>query len=168
MKENIIKYWGKKIFFILTISNLITMIIYIILAAILINTSTEKIINIFLVLIINIIFIGILYGFSISNSTYETVYQIKTDNQGYETKLLRYFLILFGLLWLSFFILAAFYMFSETTAYHKSLDYFLSLKINWWKILTISCYHIFLVILHRQFLWYAINYQQLPWEKKEK
>ncbi|MGL5268358.1 MAG: hypothetical protein ACRC8P_01095 [Spiroplasma sp.] len=165
MKQNIIKYWGKKIFFTLATINLIIMIIYIILTAILIKTTTEKLINIFLVLIVNFIFLGILYGFSISSSTYETVYQIKTDNQGYETKLLRYFLILFGFLWLTFFIFTAFYMSAESIVYHKNLDYFLTLKNNWWKILTVSFYHIFLVIIHRQLFWYTINYQSLPWEK---
>lgn len=166
MKENIIKYWGKKIFLALTITNLTIIIIYITLIAILIKPIPQEIINICLPLTINIIIFAILYYFSISSSAYETVYQIKTDNQGYETKLPRYFLILFGFLWLTFFILAAFYMFAEAITYHKVLDFFLFLKNNWWKVLAISCYHIILVAVHRQLFWYAINYQHLPWEKK--
>lgn len=168
MKENIIKYWGKKSFFILAITNLIIMLVYVILAAILIKTIEAKLINILLTLFVNFIYLAIIYGFSISKSTYETVYQIKTDNQGYQPKLYRYFLILFGFLWLTFFILTAFYMFAEAIAYHISLDYFLTLKNNWWKILIISFYHLALLSIHRQMMWYAINHQRLPWEKEEK
>lgn len=168
MKQSIIKYWNKKIFFTLAIANSIVMIIYIILGAILFKTTEAKLINIILVLIINFIFLAIIYGFSVSNTVYETVYQIKTDNQGYHPKLYRYFLILFGFLWLTFFILTAFYMFAEAIAYHNNLDYFLTLKKDWWKILIISFYHVFLVAIHRQILWYAINHQKLPWEKEVK
>ncbi|MBE4704315.1 hypothetical protein [Spiroplasma platyhelix] len=168
MKQNIIKYWGKKIFFTLTIANLIIMIIYIILGSVLIKTTEAKLINILLTLLVNFIFLGILYAFSISNSIYETVYQIKTDNKGYEPKLYRYLLILFGFLWLTFFGLAACYMFAEAIAYHTSLDYFQTLKNDWWKILIISCYHVALITIHRQIMWYTINYQKLPWEKEEK
>lgn len=168
MKQNIIKYWGKKIFFTLGIANLISMIIYIILGAILIKTTEAKLINILLALFVNLIFLGLLYAFSIGNSTYETVYQIKTDNKGYEPKLYRYFLILFGFLWLTFFLLTAFYMFANSIAYKIKLDYFQTLKHDWWKILAISCYHVLLVAIHRQIMWYAINHQKLPWEKEEK
>lgn len=168
MKQDIIKYWNKKIFFILAITNAIILLIYIILGSVLIQTTEQKLINVLLVLITNLIFIAILYGFSVSNNVYETVYQIKTNNKGYEPKLYRYLLILFGFLWLSFFILGACYMFAEAIAYHIKLDYFLTLQNNWWKILIISFYHVTLIAIHRQILWYAINNQKLPWEKLAK
>lgn len=168
MKQNIIKYWGKKIFFTLAITNLIIMLIFIILASVLIKTTEAKLINILLTLLVNLIFLAILYAFSVSNSTYETVYQIRTDNKGYEPKLYRYLLILLGFLWLTFFILTAFYMLAEGLAYQTKLDYFQALKNNWGRITIISCYHVALIIIHRQLMWYVINHQKLPWEKDEK
>lgn len=168
MKYDIIKYWSKKTFFILTIINLFFIIIYLILGAILIKKTEEKLINIFLVLFTNLIFLAIIYGFSISSCVYETVYQIKTNNKGYEIKLYRYILILLGFLWLTFFILIAFYMFAEKIAYHTNLNYFLTLKNKWWIVLIISFYHVSLIGIHRQFLWYTLNHQKLPWEKTTK
>lgn len=168
MKENIIKYWGKKIFFSLAIANAVLMIIFIILGAIFIPTTEAKLIHILLTVLVNFIYLGILYGFSVSNSIYETVYQIKTDSRGYEPKLYRYLLILFGFLWLTFFLLVAFYMFAEALAYHIKLDYFGTLKHVWWQALIISSYHLLLVAVHRQLMWYAINKQKLPWEKDHK
>ena len=79
------------------IVNLITITIFVIFATIFINNTENKIIIISLTLLTNILIMLILYGFTISNSIYETVYQIKTDNQGYHTKLYRYILILFGI-----------------------------------------------------------------------
>lgn len=65
----------------------------------------------------------VMFGFSISVYTYETVYQIKTTSSTYENKLYRYLLILFGFGWLIFFILNALFMLVNSAVYNIKLDY---------------------------------------------
>lgn len=168
MKHNVIKYWSKKSLLTVTIINLIVMLFFIVFGAIFIKTLEDRLVNITLTVLINIIIMLMIYGFSIANTSYETVYQIKIDNQGYNTKLYRYLLILFGIGWLIFFILNAFFMFTFSIIHKTNLDYFAILSNKWWILLIVSFYHIFLIALHRQLLYYAIHHQKMPWEKNNK
>lgn len=168
MKENIIKYWNKKALLAVSLFNLIVVSLFVTFSAIFIKTLEDKLINTLLILLLNIIIMLIIFAFSIGKTSYETVYQIKTDQQAYHTKLYRYILILLGMGWLIFFILNAFFMLTESAVDQTSLDYFAVLSNKWWILLIVSFYHIFLIATHRQLIYYAIHNQELPWEKFQK
>lgn len=165
MNNELIKYWGKKCFFAISMIWTLSQILFIIITAILINSVNDKLINILLIIIINSLMLLVMFGFSISVYNYETVYQIKTTSSTYETKLYRYLLILFGFGWLIFFILNALFMLVNSAVYNIKLDYIDTLNQQWWKLLIVTSFNLSIMILHRQLMNYALNYSTLPWNK---
>lgn len=165
MKNELIKYWAKKSFFYVSILWLIIQIIFIIIAGIFINTTSEKLINILLIVAINSLMLLILFIFSTNNYTYETVYQIKVKGSTFQTKLYRYLIILFSFGWLIFFILNALFMLIEYAVYQTKLDYFTALNKNWWILLIVAIFNILIISIHRQLMSYTLTKLQLPWSK---
>ncbi|WP_342276582.1 hypothetical protein [Spiroplasma endosymbiont of Nebria brevicollis] len=165
MKNELIKYWGKKCFFAISMLWLFSQIIFVIIAGILINSVDDKLINILVIVGINSLMLLIMFGFSVSIYTYETVYQIKTTGSTYETKLYRYLLILFGFGWLIFFISNALFMLINGAVYNIKLDYFDTLNQQLWKLIVLTSFNLIMMILHRQLMAYTLNHSSLPWSK---
>lgn len=168
MENELINYWGKKSFCYVSILWLISQILFAILAAFLINPMSNKLINIFLIIGINSLILIILFGFSISNYTYETVYQIKVKGSTYDTKFYRYLIILFGFGWLIFFILNALFMLLNGIIDNTSIEYFTTLSTEWWKLLLVTSFNLVIIIIHRQLMYYTLTYSVLPWAKSKK
>lgn len=165
MENELIKYWGKKSFFYVSILWLIVQIIFIVISGILINTNSGKIINILLIVGINSLILLILFAFSINHYTYETVYQIKVKGSTFQTKLYRYLIILFSFGWLIFFILNASFMLIESAVFKNKLDYFNTLNNHWWILLIVTLFNILIISIHRQLMHYTLTRLQLPWDK---
>lgn len=165
MQNELIKYWGKKCFFLISILWLFSQILFVIIAGILIKTIDDKLINILLIIGVNSIMLLTMFGFSVSIYTYETVYQIKTKNSIHEVKLYRYLLILFGFGWLIFFILNALFMLINGVVYNIKLDYFDTLSQQWWKLAIVTLFNLIMMILHRQLIAYVLNHSTWPWSK---
>lgn len=165
MENELIKYWTKKSVFYVSILWLIVQIIFIIIGSILINTTSEKIINILLIVGINSLILLILFAFSINHYTYETVYQIKVKGSTFQTKFYRYLIILFSFGWLIFFILNALFMLVETAVFKSKLDYFNTLNDHWWILLIVTIFNVLIISIHRQLMHYTLTNLQLPWSK---
>lgn len=167
MNINLIKYWNKKSYWTVFAINILIIAIFLILSILLIKNNNNKIINIIAILVTNAIFMAIIFAFSISETNFETVYQIQLDNQGYNIKKRKYFIILFAFAWLTFFIINALYMLLFYTIKKDSLNYFVTLSKVWWILLIIVFYHVLLIASHRQLLKYVLYNQKMPWEKNK-
>ncbi len=165
MENQLIKYWGKKSFFYISILWLIAQIIFIVIAGILITITSEKIINILLIVGINSLILLILFAFSINYYTFETVYQIKIKGSTFQTKLYRYWIILFSFGWLIFFTLNALFMLIENAVFKNKLDYFNTLNHHWWILLIVTIFNVLTIGIHRQLMHYTLTNLQLPWNK---
>lgn len=165
MENELIKYWGKKSFFYVSILWLIAQIIFVVIAGVLITITSEKIINISLIVGVNSLILLILFAFSINYYTYETVYQIKIKGSTFQTKLYRYWIILFSFGWLIFFTLNALFMLIESAVFKNKLDYFNTLNQHWWILLIVTIFNVLTIGIHRQLMHYTLTNLQLPWSK---